>query len=534
MAAPNQHLQHERKLRGWSQAYTAEQIGAPDYYLSRWERGEVLPSPFYQQKLCELFGKTAEELGFLQPVNEPPSSAWKITPHLSSNTIIQNDMVGNPFSYGNPISDPRRFFGRKREIQQVFSRLRNAEFESSSLVGERRIGKSSLLKYLAHPTIGQSHGLDPNTYLFVYMDLQMVHEQITPSQLWQRLLRQITNVLADPHIKQELVEIQQSLPFNNFALEDVFDSIDAKDLYIILLLDEFEHVTKNPNFDASFFYGLRSLAIHHHLALITSSRRELIEFCHSQALRSSPFFNIFANINIELFSENEAFDLISGSLDGTAISFTDSEIETIFRIAGFHPYFLQVACSFLFDAYARNENPQERVNSLRKAFRGEAEPHLAFYWRSSDDQEKIVLITLALLGGKREANKTNPTTRRFQDLYAYFSSSLARLEKRGLVVSTGDSFILFNESFGEWILGEVTDTRHKQQSYEEWLTSHQGLVERIKGFSESDRKELSEIMSRISDDYRELLFHWLTEPKSLNTAGRTIKGFLESGWDASV
>ncbi len=32
--------------------------------------------------------------------------------------------VENPFTYGNPITDPRRFFGRKREVEQVFQRLR--------------------------------------------------------------------------------------------------------------------------------------------------------------------------------------------------------------------------------------------------------------------------------------------------------------------------------------------------------------------------------------------------------------------------
>src|SRR5438067_8650009 len=70
MPTPNERLRRERQLRGWSQGYLAEQIGVPDYYISRWERGEVLPSPYYQQKLCGVFGKTAEELGMLPPKAE--------------------------------------------------------------------------------------------------------------------------------------------------------------------------------------------------------------------------------------------------------------------------------------------------------------------------------------------------------------------------------------------------------------------------------------------------------------------------------
>ncbi len=69
MPVPNHYLRRERQLKGWSQVYLAKQIEVPDYYISRWERGEVTPSPYYQQKLCDLFGKTAEDLGFLQPAD---------------------------------------------------------------------------------------------------------------------------------------------------------------------------------------------------------------------------------------------------------------------------------------------------------------------------------------------------------------------------------------------------------------------------------------------------------------------------------
>ncbi len=36
-AVPNQRLKMERELRGWSQKYVAQQIGADHYYLSRSE-----------------------------------------------------------------------------------------------------------------------------------------------------------------------------------------------------------------------------------------------------------------------------------------------------------------------------------------------------------------------------------------------------------------------------------------------------------------------------------------------------------------
>ena len=185
----------------------------------------------------------------------------------------------------------KRFFGREHEIEQVFSRLRNFEFESSSIVGERRIGKTSLLNFLMHPEVRLSYGLNSDKYLFIYLDFQMIDKDTTPLRLWQRVLRQMTRSCQDTEVKLMLEEMCAMDTIDNFAIADLFDSIDKIGLYIVFLLDEFENVTANQNFDAAFFYGLRALAIHHNLSLITSSRRELIELCHSETIRSSPFFN---------------------------------------------------------------------------------------------------------------------------------------------------------------------------------------------------------------------------------------------------
>jgi transcriptional regulator with XRE-family HTH domain len=522
MPVPNVQLKRERQIRGWSQGYLAEQIDVPDYYISRWERGDVSPSPYYQQRLCELFGKTAEELGFLQPVHETPHSK-----------VLEIDEKGplakvNPFTYGNPISVPTRFFGRSREVEQVFSRLRNAEFESSSIVGERRIGKTSLLKYLAHPVVRQHYGLDEDKYLFVYMDLQNIDENTTPARLWQWLLRQTAKCCSDPQAKQMLEAAYQNQHIDNFAIEDIFDNIDKKDMYVVLLFDEFERVTKNPNFNAAFFYGIRSLAIHHHLSLITSSRSELIELCHSEIIRSSPFFNIFATINMGLFRKDEALDLTTQSLAGTGINFTDTEIDAIFRLTGYHPYLLQIACYFLFDAYLKNMKPDERTDYQHKAFREEVRPHLASCWQISDDHEKTNLIALTVLDRQREANRSDRSIQKLQDVYVYSHQTLARLEKRGLAVSRGGSYFLFSESFGEWIWNEITDTRHNQHSYEAWLASNAKVTQQLNSVSDTARKDLSAILSKLNEEYRELVFHWLIEQRTLSVASKLIKGILES------
>lgn len=70
-ASPKSLLKMARELRGWSQSYVAEQIGAPaSSYVSRWERGITFPSPYYRVKLCVLFGMNTYELGLLEDAQE--------------------------------------------------------------------------------------------------------------------------------------------------------------------------------------------------------------------------------------------------------------------------------------------------------------------------------------------------------------------------------------------------------------------------------------------------------------------------------
>ena len=189
-------------------------------------------------------------------------------------------MRSNPFTCGNPISDPRRFFGRSREVEQIFGRLRNGEFESSSVVGDRRMGKTSLLNYLADPGVRVAYGLGPERYSFVYVDLQMVDEAMGPEQLWRRLLMLMRRQCMDHGIAGILARLERCERLDRFDLDELFQEVDDRGEHVVFLRDEFERITANANFEPDFYFGLRSLMIHHELALVTSSRLELVELLH--------------------------------------------------------------------------------------------------------------------------------------------------------------------------------------------------------------------------------------------------------------
>lgn len=59
-------LIEERKQRRWSQQEVATRLGTTRPNVSRWEAGLTTPGPYFRAKLCELFGKSAQELGLLE------------------------------------------------------------------------------------------------------------------------------------------------------------------------------------------------------------------------------------------------------------------------------------------------------------------------------------------------------------------------------------------------------------------------------------------------------------------------------------
>src|SRR6266849_9835187 len=100
-------LKQERERRAWTQSEVAERIGTTQINVSRWETGITVPSPYYRQRLGELFGKSIEELGLIPESSEEhheevstlsgtPDSQTSIPPQLIWNVPYRR----NPFFTG--------------------------------------------------------------------------------------------------------------------------------------------------------------------------------------------------------------------------------------------------------------------------------------------------------------------------------------------------------------------------------------------------------------------------------------------------
>ncbi|HZS76206.1 MAG TPA: NB-ARC domain-containing protein [Ktedonobacteraceae bacterium] len=138
-ARPNDLLRRARQERGWSQRVVADRIGAPqDTMITRWERGNAIPSPYYIERLCQLFGMSATELGLL-----PQESAVEAAP--ADFTTLKS----LPHRVHNLPVLPTSFLGREHEVNGICDLLRRPEVRLVTLTGTGGIGKTRLALQVA-------------------------------------------------------------------------------------------------------------------------------------------------------------------------------------------------------------------------------------------------------------------------------------------------------------------------------------------------------------------------------------------------
>lgn len=338
-------------------------------------------------------------------------------------------MPQNPFTFGNPVNDQTLFIGRKNEINQIISRLVSPAHESTSLIGDSRMGNTSLLKYLSNPLSVANLSLFPEMYHMVYIDFQG-QEDITPYIFWKRVFTSIFRSARNLEEKKLAGEYRQMDEYDLFDLEDFFVTIKELGIIIVLLMDEFEYVTQSSNIGGDFYGGLRSLAIHYNLPLIPATRHELSDLCHIESIKGSPFFNIFASVYLRPFSTEDSDEMLEIYLGKSHLAYLQEEKEYIEELGDGHPYFLQMAGYYWFHGKSQGLEGKDLFNQMFKNYYQQSLPHLKDLWSMCDHREQTLLRVVASID---KVEHSIPST--LADLLddSKFRASFSNLVKRGLI-----------------------------------------------------------------------------------------------------
>jgi serine/threonine-protein kinase len=204
--------------------------------------------------------------------------------------------MNNPYTNRGTIKNPLEFYGREREIRRIFSRISSSHPQCISIIGERKIGKSSLLYFLNHEDTRKKWLKNPESYVFLLIDLQERTEDLSFSSFFQFIFRSLTDQLGTDVVPSSALDSIGNQSESYEVFKNIVSNIGKSGFKLIMLFDEFGAITSSERFDPTFFSYLRSIANNYECAYITTSRLKLQNLCRSTDISESPFFNIFAPV----------------------------------------------------------------------------------------------------------------------------------------------------------------------------------------------------------------------------------------------
>ena len=305
----------------------------------------------------------------------------------------------NPYFNLAMIRNVEMFFGRNKLLKRFYAALANRQ--SVSILGKRRIGKSSFLWCASLPEMQAHFSFDLSHHIFIFLDLHdFLHK--SSEDFFHRLSEEIISQGAKvPGL------VLPTVTNGADVFSNVLDQIDKKGFFPVLLLDSFDKVTLNKHFGPEFFGFLRAQASRGRLSYVTASIKPLYEVCH-QGIEGSPFFNIFYTYPLEALTSKEANDLITIPSKEAGVIFTEDEVALVRKLAGRHPFFIQRVCHFLFEEKTQPDNEDIDEVLLEGEVYNDLLPHFKDCWAQLTEEEQTRL--------RHEAREEGSQQRKFPEL----------------------------------------------------------------------------------------------------------------------
>ncbi|HEY1352194.1 MAG TPA: protein kinase [Ktedonobacteraceae bacterium] len=280
-------------------------------------------------------------------------------------------MVLNPYVYGSSVSGSQ-FFGREAELQQLKEHiLEHTVPLSCSIVGETRIGKSSLLKVFKQ-LVDETQRDD---LLCLHYNMSSDFHDLLPEDekghagagdFYRNFVIKIsTDLSTHPEFDHQAAQKAYDPAAPPFSMTsnigNFFRSIRRAGYWLLLILDGFDAITEHFRFDPNGWKLLRTLGENQDYGLryLLASRRP-IWVLEKDAGISSNLANIFQeDIRLALMPPFEAHELVEKPLQRSGMQWTERESELIEQTGGGHPDCLQMICSSLFRQKEHNLIPPD-------------------------------------------------------------------------------------------------------------------------------------------------------------------------------
>jgi hypothetical protein len=287
----------------------------------------------------------------------------------------------NPYFAKAKLHDPEMFFGRQDLLRRVYETVTHRQ--SVSILGPRGIGKSSFLWYASLPDVQTQFPFDLSRHIFVLLDLRNYLNKTC-----EDFFHKVSQAIIAVGKRRGLTLHSDDNGEDEFS--SILDQAEEQGFFPVLLLDAFDKITLNEHFDPEFFEFLRAHASTGLVTYITATISPLYEVCH-RGIAGSPFFNIFYTYKMQALTPEEARGLITIPAVQAGMPFTSDEVELIFQLAGWHPFFIQRVCYLLCEAKRQQFGSEVDIQHLKNQMYEELLPLFKDIWEQLCEPDQKLL-----------------------------------------------------------------------------------------------------------------------------------------------
>lgn len=282
----------------------------------------------------------------------------------------------NPYVIGNSVGNSSAFVGRDDVLREVLNILRHHKQNAILLFGQRRIGKTSVLRELEAklPTQGD--------FLTIFFDLQDQSRR-SLSDILQALANKISDNLqnVDSNLDNHPEEA-----FRDWLVNVVSKSLQEKRL--VLLLDEFDALA---SYDEQ---GTTNAFFHYLHGLLENIDPEKINFVFAVGRNAKDLNEIAGSLfkgiisqRVSLLKKDDTTKLIHLAKENNSLHWLEKAIERIWQQTNGHPFITQCLCYTLWNAAYENDPnqvPEISLEDVDKAIPDtleKSEPAFEWLWR---------------------------------------------------------------------------------------------------------------------------------------------------------
>ena len=381
-------------------------------------------------------------------------------------------MTQNPFYVGGPVP-PEYFFGRASELKTAFDQI--TKRAHLALYGSSGAGKSSFLRYLAHPEVWQARGQDSSKAFIVSLNCLSI-TPFTAKSFWREVLTLLREEAEnDEALQLELEGLLQEEEIEKGDLRRILREVGKRNKFLLLLLDDYDVVLR-PNelyteTEMLTFLGeFRNLAVHskegQYLSTVVTTFRRLTESGPNLKPGGSPWYNHYLFRLLRPLTSSD----VNAQL---CIPMPTQLREGVLGVIGGNPALLQNAGYLLYDAVQVNQAPnsetfiQDFISATRQYFENT--------WDFSSEEEQLLLMLIALCRLEGRLNNKKYALNDIEPIFSQRSRELVDLEERGVIhrtVEADKSIYSFSSSMMEWwVLREIENSNENDLEKREkvWL-----------------------------------------------------------------